>query len=88
MQGYTPRFFPVLVYKSWESNSVEVHSFLPVNKQGEKSGGVHSKFHSSISESNSVGVHSFLPVEKSAGVHFFPVLSRFGKALLWGYALS
>ena len=72
-----------------------VHSFLPVNKQGEKSAGVHSKFLSSISksrESNSVGVHSFLPVnkqgEKSAGVHFFPVLSRFGKALVWWYALS
>ena len=57
-----------------EEESAGVHSFLPVNKQGENSAGVATLFLSSISknqESNSVGVHSFLPVskqgEKSAG---------------------
>ena len=73
-----------------------VHSFLPDSKQGEKSAGVHSFLISSISkswESNSVGAHSFFSVSKlggkSVGVHsFFPVLIRFGKTLVWGYALS
>ena len=44
VQGYT--LFLSSISKSRESNSVGVHSFLPVSKQGEKSAGVYtlSKF--------------------------------------------
>ena len=67
-------FLPLLDNKR-ESNSVGVHSFLPVSRLGEKSAGAHSFFPvlNNIWKSNSVGVHSFMPVshlgEKCAGVH-------------------
>ena len=96
MQGYTLSY-PLIVGReecrgtlflssisnSRESNSVGVHSFLPVSKQAEKSAGVHSFFPVLVKLGRAIvwgGVHSFLPVnkqaEKSAGVHSFFAIMR------------